>query len=1558
MIFIQGEQDQLMPRVRNLRPQARDRALARAGALVVMAIALAAGLCAAAPTTTPTTAPAALLWREIKGVKNVERVWPSPVDPSKVFVWARSGLLISSDDGRTFELSGDAKTVQQLGRITDMLINPVTPKVLYAGTQAKGIFRSEDEGKTWTAMGGEQQGLANMCIHSLVFSPDDPTFTTIFATHSLEHPGISVTIDGGKTWRSFASQYCVSDLTLMGGNTMFFSGKRTGQNVDEDGFYRTTDGGKMFVRMLNARGPTALAGSHIVPSVAWAGTSSGPLYHTNDWGLSIAPRQIIDEPMNIASISLGFADPYHEVIHVYDPKRGVFSSLDGKTWSNNSDGLGVNDWVADGANMAPSVSGESLYACINGAFYRGTVRPSAAVMGSVRAEPGAVEVGDPRPVTFTCQAAKGAEVSLDLSPIGGPMLPMHDDGQDGDATAGDGIYSVRWAVPLDAAVPAELPKGVTDLSSGKSHHLPGQIVLRVTAKVADKSQTGLVPLLVMPDVQDRILWNGDDRNAWCDVNWAHGLGVARAAEKPLSGTGHLRLRIQGPGIAGFGWHADHNATDDTRAYKFLSFYIRSETDGPTDLKLSMRDANWDGYRTNDLDLSSYLPKVTTRYQFVAIPMADFVLGSEADPKRLRELIFIAPAGAGARVYDLDDIGLKVQYGPNVSAAMAVLQPDGASVKLSLRADSMQGKSATVVANVGEKAIPLLDDGQHGDGAAGDGTFAAVVPVGDVGTGARTLRFSASDANGSTERRVSAFLPRRPPGYIARARTEPPCNGSGAGFESVAPFTITADRYAMNARLMYGRDHLCFSIDVKDPGFVPARFPNNQVNSAGLLQGACVEIMITSPTAFMTLARDKTIQQDHRIVLGMVDRQGFGFLGSHAFNSAAKVTDDGYRLEGRINFADFNLPNNQNCDFELGKTTRIEFRLNTSRRTQYTWASADSKAAANPDNWGLARFGDDIGPAQVSFVQCGGNVLTLLANKSLDAASAQNPATYQVAGVQVTKAELGMDGQTVKLTAAAPWPVTTKIALKLAGLKGADGSIANSETPITLYPGQVLAGHPFAEYLLSPVQKDVDMTSALQQDLIGEKTVRPAAGSKGWELVSEATGVLNFAQTFGELENAAIHAHVYVWSDADRKAQLWVGSDDGLKVVLNGAVVMSKSEVRQIEPDKDRITVQLKQGWNMLLFTVPTVSAGWALCARLMNERGEPPVGVSYQANSPFGTETVGMAMVQVQARKVAEACTAGVNVEIAGAMGWLDTWKISNKSCELIVVPQISRAMKFGPKGGINVLWVNGGTRGRIVPQDNGEWNNMGGDKVWPAPWNLWDLATGNWRPNYYFDCCVSTAEPIKGGVRLRSPTSPRFGAACIREFVMDETRPLVYIRQYLQKTDGAPVEIGIWHATQVAKPDFALAAMGPLESGKGYVGLFDAPASRLKALTTCISIEPDEASTQKVGIKPMTDGSNGWVAAVWEKTMLVASHKVEKDGKYPEPGCHFALFTAAVNLDMYFQLEVFSPLANLQKGQKLQSDEVWQLVTVDAAQLRDREKVASAAREAHKVALDLLAKP
>jgi hypothetical protein len=311
-----------------------------------------------------------------------------------------------------------------------------------------------------------------------------------------------------------------------------------------------------------------------------------------------------------------------------------------------------------------------------------------------------------------------------------------------------------------------------------------------------------------------------------------------------------------------------------------------------------------------------------------------------------------------------------------------------------------------------------------------------------------------------------------------------------------------------------------------------------------------------------------------------------------------------------------------------------------------------------------------------------------------------------------------------------------------------------------------------------------------------------------------------------------------------------------------------------------------------------------------------------------------------------------VSVEKVEFHGWKNAIRLSNRVCEMVVVPEISRVMYFGLKGGANLIWIAPSANGQSYSEGGSDWRNLGGDKIWPEPQDVF-----GWPPPYFFDNAPSTAEVIPGGVRLKTEkASPRLGSVCVREFVLNADKALVNVRQRLEKIQGQPAAMTLWNVTQVCAPDYALLPLGPEDEAKRPYRCFN--RSKLEAPyfhvhDTVLTLRNDE-SGPKVGVSPNADGSNGWVAAVYHDCMLVESRKIEKGANYPDNQCHAELFSAPSALGPYVELELLSPLKTLKVGQQLADDSVWQIVPLTAEQSHDPERAAAVARKVHSDAMGI----
>ena len=88
------------------------------------------------------------------------------------------------------------------------------------------------------------------------------------------------------------------------------------------------------------------------------------------------------------------------------------------------------------------------------------------------------------------------------------------------------------------------------------------------------------------------------------------------------------------------------------------------------------------------------------------------------------------------------------------------------------------------------------------------------------------------------------------------------------------------------------------------------------------------------------------------------------------------------------------------------------------------------------------------------------------------------------------------------------------------------------------------------------------------------------------------GWVDLAQAFGPAEWAIAYAYAEVESMHAREAILRLGSDDGIKVWLNGQVVHCHETGRKYRPDSDSALAFLNAGVNRIFVKIDNYTAGW------------------------------------------------------------------------------------------------------------------------------------------------------------------------------------------------------------------------------------------------------------------------------------------------------------------------------------------------------------------------------
>ena len=296
---------------------------------------------------------------------------------------ASGGVWKSSNGGTTFKPVFDEESAQSIGAVT---IDPKDPKVIWVGTGESwtrnsvsigdGIYKSTDGGETWTNMGLRDSER----IVKILVDPTDSNRVYACVPGKLwsdsSERGVYRTNDGGKTWTKVlagpnASTGC-SMLSMDPKNPKvlfaglwdfrrkgwtFRSGGETPESPSASGLFRSTDGGGTWSELTaeNAKGlppkPWGRVAVTIAPSnadVVYAFVEAVPphnaLYRSADggrtWEMRDRSQNMVWRPFYFANL---IVDPANEN-RVYKPDLGLIVSNDGGASFSNITGAAHGDF--------------------------------------------------------------------------------------------------------------------------------------------------------------------------------------------------------------------------------------------------------------------------------------------------------------------------------------------------------------------------------------------------------------------------------------------------------------------------------------------------------------------------------------------------------------------------------------------------------------------------------------------------------------------------------------------------------------------------------------------------------------------------------------------------------------------------------------------------------------------------------------------------------------------------------------------------------------------------------------------------------------------------------------------------------------------------------------------------------------------------------------------------------------------------------------------------------------------------------------------------------------
>ncbi|MGV3617232.1 MAG: hypothetical protein ACO1SV_18040 [Fimbriimonas sp.] len=281
------------------------------------------------------------------------------------------------------------------------------------------------------------------------------------------------------------------------------------------------------------------------------------------------------------------------------------------------------------------------------------------------------------------------------------------------------------------------------------------------------------------------------------------------------------------------------------------------------------------------------------------------------------------------------------------------------------------------------------------------------------------------------------------------------------------------------------------------------------------------------------------------------------------------------------------------------------------------------------------------------------------------------------------------------------------------------------------------------------------------------------------------------------------------------------------------------------------------------------------------------------------------------------APVADVSIKTEVYRGWEDSYRLSNGTVDLVVVPKIGRVMRFGYIGQRNLLWENPKVDGASKPTP-GEYVAYGGDKMWPAPQTLW-----NWPPDPKLDGTAHTVEKIPNGIRMTSLVGDKIKVRFVREITLDPFAAVVKFRNRMDNT-GARQELAAWQITQTANPDLVTVPIEPTASlPKGWHGYGNDRLTpeyhRLQAGK--LLLQRDKRVSRKFG----AFSRSGELIASFGSTILTSSSPAMRSQKYVDRNSPLQVYLNG-GPDAFVELEHTSPVQRMLGGESVFLDVTWRL--------------------------------
>ncbi|MCJ7554396.1 MAG: hypothetical protein MUO34_10990, partial [Ignavibacteriaceae bacterium] len=117
--------------------------------------------------------------------------------------------------------------------------------------------------------------------------------------------------------------------------------------------------------------------------------------------------------------------------------------------------------------------------------------------------------------------------------------------------------------------------------------------------------------------------------------------------------------------------------------------------------------------------------------------------------------------------------------------------------------------------------------------------------------------------------------------------------------------------------------------------------------------------------------------------------------------------------------------------------------------------------------------------------------------------------------------------------------------------------------------------------------------------------------------TDSNGILNFEEYYSDIDYGVVYAYTIIVSEKEQDVHFLLGSDDGVKVWINGELLFSNATARGLTPREDRFRAHLRKGTNTVLVKVTDYIREWALIVEVYDSSAYSEILIEEKEQAAF-----------------------------------------------------------------------------------------------------------------------------------------------------------------------------------------------------------------------------------------------------------------------------------------------------------------------------------------------------